>query len=149
MAEVRREDVERALGAGDLATALRDSARLLDRHPTDPDIVALRGATLLANGQAQAAVDVLAPAARDPQAPFSLTSGLAICQAAAGDHAAALGSFRRALDQHGDEFSLRLLYAELLDRQGQPDVALQQYFRTMHDAQTRGRWMARSRRAVT
>ena len=141
MADPRREDVERALATGDMATALRDSARLLDSHPSDPAIIALRGATLFAHGQAQAAVDVLAPAARDPDAPFELTSGLAICQAAAGDHAAALDNFRRALDQHDDEFSLRLMYAELLDRQGQPDAALQQFFRAMHDAQTRGRWL--------
>jgi aspartate beta-hydroxylase len=141
MADPRREDVERALATGDMAAALRDSARLLDSHPSDPAIIALRGATLFAHGQAQAAVDVLAPAARDPDAPFELTSGLAICQAAAGDHAAALANFRRALDQHGDEFSLRLMYAEVLDRQGQPDAALQQFFRAMHDAQTRGRWL--------
>lgn len=141
LADPRREDVERALAAGDMATALRDSARLFDSHPSDPAIVALRGATLFAHGQAQAAVDVIEPAARGAGAPFELTSALAICQAAAGDVVAALGTFRRALDQHGDEFSLRLMYAELLDRQRQPDAALQQFFRAMHDAQSRGRWL--------
>jgi aspartyl/asparaginyl beta-hydroxylase (cupin superfamily) len=120
---------------------LRESARLLETRPSDPDIMALRAATLLAHGQAQAAVDVLEPAARDASAPFVVTSGLAICQAAAGDHAGALANARRALDQHADEYSLRLLYGELLDRQGQPDLALQQLFRAIRDAQVRGRWL--------
>jgi uncharacterized protein (TIGR02996 family) len=136
----RREDVEQALAAGDLPLALEGSEALLDSAPGDVDLVALRGAALLASGNAQAAVDVLAPVAQGADAPYSITSGLAICQAAAGDRAAALGSFRRALEQHPDEFSLRLVYAECLEQQGEADVALQQMFRAVHDAQNRGRW---------
>lgn len=137
----RIEDVEQALASGNIARALSESAVLLDTDPTDAGFIALRGATLLASGDAQAAVDVLLPAARAADAPYAITSGLAVCQAAAGDRASAIAGFRRALEQHPDEFSLRLLYAECLEQEGTADLALQQMFRAVNDAQKRGRWL--------
>jgi len=137
----RIEDVEQALASGNIARALSESAALLDSDPSDRGFIALRGATLLASGNAQAAVDVLSPAARDADAPYAITSGLAVCQAAAGDRASAIAGFHRALEQHPDEFSLRLLYAECLEQEGTTDLALQQMFRAVNDAQKRGRWL--------
>jgi aspartate beta-hydroxylase len=138
---VSQEGVERALSAGDLQRALRDSEALLDSDPSNVEAIALRGAVLLAGGRAQAAVDLLQAAARDDEAPYAITSGLAICQAAAGDRTSALISFQRALTQHPDEFSLRLVYAECLEQQGMTEQALPQYFRAVHDAQVRERWL--------
>ncbi len=136
-----REAVERALAAGHLARALDESAALLDSDPANPEYIALRGATLLASGQAQAAVDTLSPSASDPDAPYAITSGLAICQVAAGDPAAALDSFRRALTQQPQESALRLVYADCLKQQGLATEALQQAFRAVHEAQAQGRWL--------
>lgn len=137
----RLEDVEQALASGNIARALAESAALLDSDASNNEFIALRGATLLASGNAQAAVDVLLPAARAADAPYPITSGLAVCQAAAGDRAAAIEGFQRALGQHPDEFSLRLVYAECLEQQGNADLALQQMFRAVRDAQKRGRWL--------
>lgn len=137
----RVEDVEQALASGNFASALGQSAALLDSDPSNDDFVALRGATLLASGNAQAAVDVLQAAAQRADASYAITSGLAICQATAGDLESALGSFSRALAQHPDEFSLRLVYAECLERSGLNEEALPHYFRAVHDAQVRQRWL--------
>lgn len=137
----RIEDVEQALASGNMGRALGESAALLESDPSNHGFIALRGAALLASGNAQAAVDVLLPAARAADAPYAITSGLAACQAAAGDRAAAIAGFQRALTQHPDEFSLRLLYAECLEQEGHADAALQQMFRAVHDAQKRGRWL--------
>jgi aspartate beta-hydroxylase len=137
----RQEDVERALARGDLAAALSGSAALVQRDPRNWDFVALRGAALLRAGKAPDAVALMEEAARDPAAPYSITSGLAVCQATAGDLASASANFARALAQHPDEFSLRLLYSECLAGLGDPDAALRHAFRTIHDAQARGRWL--------
>ncbi len=136
-----RQDVENALSAGNVARALSDSAALLDSDPGNPEFVALHGATLLANGKAQAAVDVLSVAARAADAPYAITSGLAICQVAAGDPASAIDGFRRALAQRPEEFSFRLVFAECLQRQDNQIEAVQQAFRAVNDAQDRGRWL--------
>ena len=138
---LRQEDVERALTRGDLAAALSGSASLLERDPRNWQFIALRGAALLRAGKAAEAVELMTAAARDPQAPYAITSGLAVCQATAGDLTAARDNFARALEQHPDEFSLRLLYAECLEGLGDPDASLRQCFRAVHDAQARGRWL--------
>src|SRR6478672_8926609 len=137
----RREDVQQALATGNLPQALADSAALLDSDPDNAELIALRAATLLSSGNAQAAVDALLPAARAADAPYEVTSGLAICQVAAGDRAGAIGNFKRALEQHPDEFALRLVYAESLEQLGDGAAALQQMFRAVNDAQNRGRWL--------
>ncbi|WP_159015504.1 aspartyl/asparaginyl beta-hydroxylase domain-containing protein [Cognatiluteimonas profundi] len=136
-----RQDVENSLSAGNLARALSDSTALLDSDPGNPEFVALHGATLLANGKPQAAVDVLSVAARAADAPYAITSGLAICQVAAGDPASAIESFRRALAQHPQESALRLMYSECLQHQGNRTDAVQQAFRAVHDAQAQGGWL--------
>lgn len=137
----RKEEVERALARGDLPAALSGSAALVQSDPRNWDFVALRGAALLRSGKGTDAVALMEAAARDPEAPYAITSGLAVCQATAGDLAAASSSFARALAQHPDEFSLRLLYSECLAGQGDPDAALRHAFRAVHDAQARGRWL--------
>ena len=137
----RQEDVERALARGDLATALSGSAALVQSDPRNWDAVALRGAALLRSGKATDAVELMETAARDPEAPYAITSGLAVCQATAGDLVSAATNFARALAQHPDEFSLRLLYSECLAGLGNTDAALRQAFRAVHDAQARGRWL--------
>src|SRR4249919_1245745 len=119
----RREEVQQALATGNLPQALADSAALLDSDPQNVELIALRAATLLTSGNAQAAVDALLPAARAADAPYEVTSALAICQVAVGDRAGAIGNFRRALDQHPDEFALRLVYAECLDQVGEGATA--------------------------
>ena len=137
----RREDVQQALATGNLPRALADSAALLESDPDNAELIALRAATLLTSGNAQAAVDALLPAARAADAPYEVTSGLAICQIAVGDRAGAIGNFKRALDQKPDEFALRLVYAECLEQLGDGATALQQMFRAVNDAQKRGQWL--------
>ena len=54
----RREEVQQSLATGNLPRALADSAALLESDPGNAELIALRAATLLTSGNAQAAIDV-------------------------------------------------------------------------------------------
>ena len=137
----RREDVETSLAARDLPRALAMSAALLESDPDDAGYRALRASALMAAGQWQPAVELLERSASDPSAPFGVKAKLAICRAALGDHRAAAGMFAGALAERPDEFPLRLAFAETLSAVGDAEDALPEYFRALHDAQIRGRWL--------
>ena len=49
--------------------------------------------------------------------------------------------FAGALAERPDEFPLRLAFAETLSAVGDAEAALPEYFRALHDAQIRGRWL--------
>ncbi|MFL6591594.1 MAG: aspartyl/asparaginyl beta-hydroxylase domain-containing protein [Luteimonas sp.] len=86
-------------------------------------------------------MDILLPHASDEGADPALQSALAMCQVAAGDLAAAILTFQAGLARMPDDFSSRLAYAECLDRAGDSSAALPEYFRAVHEAQRRGRWL--------
>jgi aspartate beta-hydroxylase len=137
----RREDVEASLAARDLPRALTMSAALLESDPDNADYRALRATVLMAAGQWQPAAELLERSASDPSAPYAAKARLAICRAALGEHRAAVGMFAKALAERPDEFPLRLAFAETLTAAGDADAALPEYFRAVHDAQIRGRWL--------
>ena len=137
----RREDVETCLAARDLPRALAMSAALLESDPDNADYRALRATALMAAGQWQPAAELLERSASDPSAPYAAKARLAVCRAALGEHRAAAGMFGKALSERPDEFPLRLAFAETLTAAGDADAALPEYFRALHDAQIRGRWL--------
>ena len=137
----RPEDVEACLAQRDFPRALAMSAALLDSDPGNAGYRTLRTTALMAAGQWRQAADLLEAAAREAPTPFVVKARLAVCRAALGDHAGALGPFANALAERPDEFRLRLAFAESLGATGDVDAALPEYFRAVHDAQERGRWL--------
>lgn len=137
----RREDVESSLVARDFPKALELSAMLLASDPANADYQALRATALMSGGQWQAAADLLEAPARAPAAAYGVKAKLAICRAALGDHRVAADMFQKALADRPDEFPVRLALAESLETSGDADAALPEYFRAIHAAQQRGRWL--------
>ena len=137
----RREDVEGSLAARDLPGAFGSSAALLASDPGNAEYQALHATVLMAGGQWQEAADILAGVAAAPTARYGVKAKLAICRAALGDHRGAAAMFATALADRPDEFLARLSFAESLEACGDQDAALPEYFRAIHDAQQRRRWL--------
>jgi aspartate beta-hydroxylase len=140
--DVRRRELERSLAAGDATRALELSAALLESDSGNPDLLRLRAAALMAADRTDAAVDLLRDAANVAGAPGAIRSALAMCQFAAGEHAAAAETFREVLADRPEDFVARLAYAECLDLLGEADAALPEYFRAVNVAQAQGRWLS-------
>jgi aspartyl/asparaginyl beta-hydroxylase (cupin superfamily) len=137
----RREDVEASLAARDLPRALAASTALLDSDPGNTGYRVLHATVLMSGGQWQPAAELLEGPATAPSASYGAMAKLAICRAALGEHRAAAGMFEAALADRPGEFPLRLAFAESLDAAGDAAAALPEYFRALHDAQARGRWL--------
>jgi aspartyl/asparaginyl beta-hydroxylase (cupin superfamily) len=137
----RREDVETSLAARDIPRALAASAALLESDPENVEYRALRVTALMSDGQWEPAALLLEAPAHLPSAPYVIKAKLAVCRAALGQHRVAVEMFRRALAERPGEFPARLAFAESLEAAGEPDAALPEYFRAIHDAQVHGRWL--------
>ena len=137
----RREDVEASLAARDLPRALAASTALLDSDPDNAGYRVLHATVLMSSGQWQQAAELLEVPATAASAPYGAKAKLAICRAALGEHRAATGMFAAVLADRPGEFPLRLAYAESLAAAGDEAAALPEYFRALHDAQERGRWL--------
>ena len=136
-----RQDVEKCLAAGERVRALELSAALLECDPADASFLELHAAALMSNDKLDAAVALLIGPASAPEAGYALKAALALCQRDVGDLENATQTFRSALNQLPNDFSLRLAYAECLDMQHDVEAAVTEYFRAITSAQRQGRWL--------
>lgn len=121
------EDADNRLAAAHLALQLNrpaDAERLLDgAPPADPRTRLLRGELLLAQGDARAAADALAPLAAE--APPAMVADVRRLLAGAYLESGRAAEALALLEQAGDDDPrLTVLRAEALYQQGQPERAL-------------------------
>ena len=130
-----------AVARGVMIEAERAYVAVLDAAPAHPEALAFVAGRALASGRASDALGLYARllAAR-PGDPAALT-GLGQAQLDLGQFAEAIASLSAVLARAPDAFVARFHLAQALERCGDAQAALVQYFRAISEAQGKGRWL--------
>ena len=127
---------ELALGRGDLEEAARYSRLAARVNPDHPQLAAIDGMLALRRGDADTAYRLLTTALQRLPNDTQLLYALGFTYLQQGHLAFAEQAFRRVIENVPSNENLRALIAELIHRQGRPDVAADELSLLLSDPKT-------------
>lgn len=133
--------IDTLLESGDPGQALARTEAMLTAAPADEALRELRAALLMQLQRIPEAREALGALVAEGHASVEVLKRFALCEAVGGDFASAAAVNRRVVEMRPGDFVARLDYADCLTNAGDTQRALPEYFRAIHEAQKKGRWL--------